>query len=86
MEVGIKDDILTVIAPLKDTPAYKAGMKSGDKVLAIDDKTTNDMSTEEAIKLIRGEKGTTVTLTILRPNESKPREIKSLEILLLFQL
>ncbi|MBP9803177.1 MAG: S41 family peptidase [Candidatus Pacebacteria bacterium] len=76
MEVGIKDDILTVIAPLKDTPAYKAGMKSGDKVLAIDEKTTNDMSTEEAIKLIRGEKGTTVTLTILRPNENKPREIK----------
>lgn len=76
MEVGIKDDILTVIAPLKNTPAYKAGMKSGDKVLAIDGKTTNDMSTEEAIKLIRGEKDTTVTLTILRPSENKPREIK----------
>ena len=76
MEVGIKDGILTVIAPLKNTPAYKAGIKSGDKVLAIDEKTTNDMTTEEAIKLIRGEKGTTVNLTIFREGENKPKEFK----------
>ncbi len=76
MEVGNKDDILTVIAPLKDTPAYKAGIKSGDKILAIDEKTTNDMSTEEAIKLIRGEKGTSVSLTIFRQGDNKPKEFK----------
>lgn len=76
MEVGMKNKILTVIAPLKNTPAYKAGIKSGDKILQIDEKITNDISIEEAIKLIRGEKGTTVALTIYREGEDKPREIK----------
>lgn len=76
MEVGMKEKVLTVIAPLKNTPAYKAGIKSGDKILQIDEKLTNDLSIEEAIKLIRGEEGTTVSLTIYREGESKPREIK----------
>lgn len=76
MEVGEKDNILTVIAPLKNTPAYKAGIKSGDKILKIDEKITSDISVEEAIKLIRGEKGTTVTLTIYREGATKPEDIK----------
>ncbi|MFA6177538.1 MAG: S41 family peptidase [Candidatus Paceibacterota bacterium] len=76
MEVGIKDKILTVIAPLKDTPAYKANIKSGDKILKINEKVTSDLSIEEAIKLIRGPKGTTVTLTIFREGSQKPEEIK----------
>ena len=76
MEVGIKDKILTVIAPLKDTPAYKAGIKSGDKILKIDKTITSDLSIEKAIKLIRGEKGTTVALTIFRNGDKEPREIK----------
>ena len=76
MEVGVKDKILTVIAPLKNTPAYKAGIKSGDKILKIDNTMTSDISIDRAIKLIRGEKGTTVTLTIFRDGEKIPREIK----------
>ena len=76
MEVGIKDKILTVIAPLKDTPAYRADIKPGDKILKIDKTVTSNLSIEEAIKLIRGEKGTTVTLTIFRDGESNSREIK----------
>jgi len=76
MEVGIKDKILTVIAPLKDTPAYKANIKSGDKILKIDSTVTSGLSIEKAIKLIRGKKGTTVTLTILREGNQKPQEIK----------
>lgn len=76
MEVGIKDKILTVVAPLKDTPAYKAGIKSGDKILKIDKKTTTNLNIDEAIKLIRGPKGTTVTLTIFREGEKQPREVK----------
>src|SRR3989338_4762332 len=76
MEVGIKDKILTVIAPLKDTPAYRANIKSGDKILKIDDKIAADLSIENAIKLIRGEKGTTITLTIFREGEKEPKEIK----------
>lgn len=75
MEVGMKEGILTVIAPLKNTPAYKAGMKSGDKILKIDETLTNDLSIEEAIKLIRGEKGTTVKLSIYREGEDKPRDV-----------
>ncbi|MFA7285338.1 MAG: S41 family peptidase [Candidatus Paceibacterota bacterium] len=76
MEVGMKDKVLTVIAPLKNTPAYNAGIKAGDKILQIDEKITNDLSIDEAIKLIRGEKGTTVALSIYREGENKPREIK----------
>lgn len=76
MEVGLKDKILTVIAPLKDTPAYKANIKSGDKILKIDTTSTEGLTVEEAVKLIRGEKGTTVALTILREGEQEPIEIK----------
>jgi len=76
MEVGMKNKILTVIAPLKGTPAYKANIKSGDKILKIDETSTSDLSIEKAIKLIRGEKGTAVTLTVLREGNEDPMEIK----------
>jgi len=76
MEVGIKDKVLTVIAPLKDTPAYRANIKSGDKILKIDEIITSGMGIEQAIKLIRGEKGTAVTLTIFREGNNDPIEIK----------
>lgn len=75
MEVGMKDKVLTVIAPLKNTPAEKAGIKAGDKILKIDATTTNDMSVDKAVDLIRGPKGTTVKLTIFREGEDQPREI-----------
>ena len=76
MEIGMKDKVLTVIAPLKDTPAYKANIKSGDKILKIDNTVTSDLSVDKAIKLIRGDIGTTVKLTILREGEQEPREVK----------
>jgi carboxyl-terminal processing protease len=76
MEVGIKNKILTVVAPLKDTPAFNAGIKPGDKILKIDKKDTSTLTIEEAIKLIRGDKGTAVTLTIFRDGEKAPRDIK----------
>jgi len=76
MEVGMKEKILTVIAPLKDTPAYRADIKSGDKILKIDKTITTGLGIEEAIKLIRGPKGTTVTLTIFREGNQQPKEIK----------
>ena len=75
MEVGMKDKVLTVIAPLKDTPAYQANIKSGDKILKIDKKVTSGLNIEEAIKLIRGPKGTSVTLTIFREGLQQPKEI-----------
>ncbi len=76
MEVGKKDKVLTVIAPLKDTPAYRAGIKSGDRIIKIDEVETAGLSVEKAVKLIRGEKGTTVTLSIVRDGEKEPKEIK----------
>ncbi len=76
MEVGIKNKVLTIVAPLKDTPAYKAGLKSGDKIIKIDETSTTDLGVERAIQLIRGEKGTTVTLTILRTDVKEPIEVK----------
>lgn len=75
MEVALKDKVLTVVAPLKDTPAFRAGIKSGDRILKINEASTAGMSVEEAIKLIRGKKGTSVTLTIAREGERVPRVI-----------
>ncbi|MFA6520277.1 MAG: S41 family peptidase [Candidatus Paceibacterota bacterium] len=75
MEVGIKDNVLTVIAPLKDTPAYRAGIKSGDKILKINNTSTSDLGIDGAIKLIRGPKGSTVTLTIFREGEKQPKDV-----------
>ncbi|HJX34332.1 MAG TPA: S41 family peptidase [Desulfatiglandales bacterium] len=72
IEITIKDDILTVVSPIEDTPAYKAGIKAGDKILRIGDKLTNDMTTTDAVKYIRGPKGTEVELTIGREGVEKP--------------
>jgi len=75
-EIAVKDKVLTIVAPLKDTPAWNAGVKSGDKVLRIDKVETTDMTSDKAISLIRGPKGTVVTLMILRPGERQTREFK----------
>ena len=66
MEVGIKDGFITVVAPLKGSPAEKAGIKSGDIVTEINSKKTDSMSIDQAVSLIRGELGTTVDLAIAR--------------------
>ncbi|MFC1885342.1 S41 family peptidase [Thermodesulfobacteriota bacterium] len=71
IEITIKEDILTVVSPIEDTPAYKAGMKAGDKIVKIGNKPTKNMTMMEAVKLIRGPKGTEVVLTILREGETK---------------
>jgi carboxyl-terminal processing protease len=75
-EVDIKDNILTIIAPIKDSPADKAGLKTNDKILKINDTETTDMTVDKAISLIRGEKGTTVTLIVLRGSEQATRTFK----------
>ena len=75
-ELGIKNGILTVVAPLEGTPAEKAGLRAGDKIVKIDGKITADMTIEDAVDSIRGTKGTQVTLTILRNQEQDTRDIK----------
>lgn len=76
MEVGIRKGRLQVIAPLKGTPAQKAGLRAGDIIMKVEDTTTLDMSLEEAVSLIRGPKGTTVTLSILRNDWESSQEFK----------
>jgi len=76
MEIGIKENQITVISPLPDTPAKEAGVLPGDKILKIDDKDTSSISIDEAVSLIRGPKGTAVTLTIFRESWEKPEDIK----------
>jgi len=66
MEVGIKDEILTVISPLPDSPAKKAGIQAGDKIVKIDDLITAGLSADEGVNLIRGDRGTKVRLTLVR--------------------
>ena len=73
-EIGIRDGVLTIIAPLEGMPAEKAGIKAGDKVIKVNDKSTAEMTLNEAVRLIRGPRGTTVSLTILRNGEAQ--EIK----------
>lgn len=68
MEIGIKNKILTVVSPIKNSPAEKAGVKSGDRVIKIDDKTSLDLSVEAAVKLIRGPRGTSVKILFNREN------------------
>lgn len=74
-ELGIKQGILTIIAPLKNTPAEKAGLRSGDKIINIDGKSSGDMSVDEAVDNIRGPRGTTVTLTIFREGDQDTRDV-----------
>ncbi len=74
IEITVKDGILTVIAPIEDTPAFKAGIKAGDHIFKIDDKFTKDLNINDAVKRMRGPKGTKVTLTILREGFDRPRE------------
>lgn len=74
MEIGIRNDQLTVIAPLEGTPAQKAGLRAGDKIVKINDSSTKDMTADEAVKLIRGPRGTKVVLTIFREGWSETKD------------
>jgi len=76
ISIGMKDGALTVIAPLDGTPAFKAGVKSGDIILKIDDKATIGMNIDDSVKLMRGKPDTNITLTIIRKKELKPLKIK----------
>ena len=73
--VGMRDSALTVISPIDDTPAYKAGVKSGDIILKIDDKSTLNMTLDEAVSLMRGKPKTPIVLTVVREGENKPIKI-----------
>jgi len=75
MEIGIKDEQLQVVSPIKGTPAERAGLRPGDRILKIGDTATIDLSVEQAVSLIRGPQGTQVTLSIMRDGWKEPKDI-----------
>lgn len=74
MELGIKDNIITVVTPLKNSPAERAGIMVGDRIIKINDQSTMDLSIEGSVKLIRGPKGTPVKITVIREGVNQPIE------------
>ena len=74
IEITLLKDVLTVVSPIEDTPAFIAGVKSGDQIIKIDGKSTKDITIMEAVKKLRGAKDTKVTITIIRENMAKPKD------------
>lgn len=74
IEIGIRSNVLTVIAPIKGTPAYEAGLLAGDKIVKVDGEDTVNITIDEAVTKIRGERGTKVTLTVFRDSFEKPKD------------
>jgi len=74
IQIGIKDSFLTVIAPIEDTPAYKAGIMAGDRIIKINDEGTKDMSLLDAVNKMRGTKGTSVKITVVREGWKEPKD------------
>src|SRR5690625_99394 len=72
IEVGQQDGLVRVIAPIDDTPAAEAGLRSGDLILRLDDRPVKGMSLTDAVKIMRGEPGTDIELTVLREGEGEP--------------
>lgn len=75
IEISVQNGILTIISPIEDTPAWTAGIKAGDKVVAVDGKSTKGMSLVEASQMMRGKKGSKIVLKIVRDQEEKPMDI-----------
>jgi len=75
IEVGMENGFVKVIAPIDDTPAAAAGVKAGDLIIKLDDKSVKGLTLEEAVKLMRGKKGSDIVLTIVRDGEDAPLEL-----------
>jgi carboxyl-terminal processing protease len=75
IEITVLKDVLTVVSPIEDTPAFLAGVKAGDQIIKIDGQSTKDITIMEAVNKLRGPKDSKVTITILRENQLKPKDI-----------
>lgn len=75
IEITVLKDVLTVVSPIEDTPAYHAGVKAGDQIIKIDGKSTKDITITEAVKKLRGPRDTQVTITIFHEGMAKPKDI-----------
>src|SRR4051812_3895039 len=74
IEISVQDDVLTVVSPIEDTPAWKAGIKAGDKIVEIEGKTTKGVSLAEAVNKMRGKRGSPVNITVWREGFEKPKK------------
>ena len=74
--IAMKDNFITVVAPMEDSPGFKAGIMSGDRIIKIDGKSTERMSLPDAVKTLRGEPGTDVKLTLVRPSSNQVKDYK----------
>jgi len=74
IEITSKEGVLTVVSPIEDTPAFRAGIQAGDQILKIDGESTKNLTLMDSVKRLRGPRGTKVTITIMREGLSKPRE------------
>ncbi len=74
IEISMRDGVLTVVSPIDETPAFKAGILAGDKIIRIEDESTLDMSLTDAVERLRGERGSPVNITVFRKGETQPRE------------
>ncbi|MGZ3524521.1 MAG: S41 family peptidase, partial [Thermodesulfobacteriota bacterium] len=75
IEITIKDGILTVVSPIEDTPAFKAGILAGDQIIKIDGDSTKNFTLMDSVKRMRGPRGSKLTITIMREGFTKPKEI-----------
>jgi carboxyl-terminal processing protease len=74
IEITIRNGILTIVSPIEDTPAYRAGLKAGDQILKIENRFTKDMTIMDAVKMMRGPAGSKITITVMRGSYEKPKE------------
>ncbi len=72
--ISMKDNFVTVVSPMEDTPGYKAGILTGDRIIKIDGKSTENMTLPDAVKVLRGDPGTDVTITVLRPSSGQVKD------------
>ena len=76
IEISLRDDVLTIVAPIEGTPAYRAGLQTGDRIIKIDGLTTKDLQLSDAVKRMRGKPGSKVTITVAREGWPEPRDVE----------
>lgn len=74
IEISIRDGVLTVVSPIEDTPAFRVGIKPGDKIIKIEDESTLDMTLQDVVSRLRGETGSPITITVFRKTFKAPKE------------